>query len=78
MRGGDAMKVKIDLNATKHRLFDSGRTITGFARANRLNPETVRQFLHGTFGQHGNIGQSIVSALDRNGLLVVEEEETAA
>lgn len=70
--------MKIDLLATKKRLKDSGRSIAGWARANKFSEGTVAQFFGGYLPLYGPTGQRIIAALREDRLLVEQDEQAAA
>jgi len=70
--------MKIDYQATKQNIFDTGRTVAGWSRLHGLNAKSVAVFLVGKFVTNNpgsGIYAQIVTALKEDGFLVQLPED---
>jgi len=74
--------MKINATATKENFRSTGRKISAWAKANDHDPGTTSQLIHGHIPVPANIettkSGAIIRDLQRDGLLVTEEEPKQA
>ena len=57
-----------DRKATKQAIFDSGRTVAGWARSHKHSPGTVWQFFSAATPEHYPMSQKIIANLKKDKL----------